>query len=31
MPFDYLMYLLEQLSQPDYELEQLLPWAFAKR
>ena len=31
MPFDYLMYLLEQLSQPDYEIDQLLPWAFAKR
>lgn len=31
MPFDYLMYLLEQLSQPDYEIEQLLPWVFAKR
>tara|TARA_R110002167_G_scaffold181341_12_gene381615 strand:+ start:432 stop:566 length:135 start_codon:yes stop_codon:yes gene_type:complete len=29
--FDYLIYLLEQLSQPGYEIDQLLPWAFAKR
>lgn len=31
VPFDYLMYLLEQLSQSDYKIDQLLPWAFAKR
>ncbi|WP_460314362.1 hypothetical protein [Aliiglaciecola aliphaticivorans] len=30
-PFDYLMYLLEQVSQPHYDIEQLLPWEFAKR
>ena len=31
MPFDYLMFLLEQVSQLDYEIEQCLPWIFAKR
>jgi transposase len=31
VPFDYLMYLLEQLSQSDYKIDQLLPWAFARR
>ena len=30
-PFDYLMYLLEQVSLPDHDIEQLLPWEFAKR
>lgn len=31
MPFDYLMYLLERVSQPEHDVEQLLPWEFAKR
>jgi len=31
MPFDYLMFLLEQVSQPDYDTESLLPWVFAKQ
>jgi transposase len=30
MPFDYMMYLLEQVSQPDHDIEQLLPWRSAK-
>ena len=30
-PFDYLMYLLEQISLPEHDIEQLLPWEFAKR
>ena len=31
IPFDYLMFLLEQVSLPDYDIEQCLPWVFAKR
>lgn len=31
VPFDYLNYLLEQLSQAEYDIEPLLPWEFAKR
>lgn len=30
-PFDYLNYLLAQLSQPQTDIEQLLPWEFARR
>jgi transposase len=30
IPFDYLMYLLELVSHPEYDVEQLLPWKFAK-
>jgi transposase len=29
--FDYIMYLLEKLSQPEPDINQLLPWEFAKR
>ncbi|WP_158967118.1 transposase domain-containing protein [Paraglaciecola sp. L3A3] len=25
-PFDYLNHLLEHISQPDYDIENLLPW-----
>lgn len=31
VPFDYINYLLEQLSQPEPDIEHLLPWIFAKR
>lgn len=31
IPFDYLMYMLEQVSQPKHDIEQWLPWEFAKR
>jgi transposase len=31
IPFDYINYLLEQLSQSEPDIEQLLPWQFAKR
>lgn len=30
-PFDYMMHLLEQVSLPDHDIEELLPWDFAKR
>jgi hypothetical protein len=26
VPFDYLMYMLEQISQPDVDIDALLPW-----
>ena len=29
--FEYVMNCLEQLSKPDTDIEQLLPWQFAKR
>lgn len=29
-PFDYVMTTLEQLSQPEVDIEQLLPWHAAK-
>lgn len=31
VPFDYIMYLLEKLSQPEPDINQLMPWEFAKR
>ena len=31
VPFDYIMYLLEKLSQPEPNINQLMPWEFAKR
>ncbi|MCG9723126.1 transposase domain-containing protein, partial [Shewanella sp. Isolate7] len=29
--FEYVMVSLEQLSKPEVDIEQLLPWQFAKR
>jgi transposase len=29
--FEYVMICLDELSQPDVNIEQLLPWQFAKR
>ena len=29
--FEYVMNCLEQLSKPDTDIEQLLPWQFAKQ
>ena len=31
VPFDYIIYLLEKLSQPEPDINQLMPWEFAKR
>gem|GEM_PF-6236111 len=31
VPFDCLNHLLTQMSQPEPEINQLLPWEFAKR